>query len=114
MDKERITNYNCPVDAAMDILGGNYKAFIIYKLINKTLRYNEIQKLIPKATPRMLSKQLRELEQDNIISRKIYPVVPPKTEYSLTEWGKTLIPVVIALADWGKLLYHQAGVDLPC
>ena len=80
MDKERITNYNCPVDAAMDILGGKYKAIIIYKLINKTLRYNEIQKLIPKATPRMLSKQLRELEQDNIISRKIYPVVPPKTE----------------------------------
>ena len=102
MDKERIKNYNCPVDAAMDILGGKYKAIIVYKLINKTLRYNEIQKLIPKATPRMLSKQLRELEQDNIISRKVYPVVPP------------LIPVVIALADWGKLLYHQAGVDLPC
>lgn len=114
MDKERIKNYNCPVDAAMDILGGKYKAIIVYKLINKTLRYNEIQKLIPKATPRMLSKQLRELEQDNIISRKVYPVVPPKTEYSLTEWGKTLIPVVIALADWGKLLYHQTGVDLPC
>ena len=69
MDKERIKNYNCPVDAAMDILGGKYKAIIVYKLINKTLRYNEIQKLIPKATPRMLSKQLRELEQDNIINR---------------------------------------------
>lgn len=114
MDKERIANYNCTVDAAMDILGGKYKAIIVYELKERTLRYNEIQKLIPKATPRMLSKQLRELEQDEIIIRKVYPVVPPKTEYSLTEWGKTLIPIVNLLSDWGESLYKREGVNPPC
>jgi DNA-binding HxlR family transcriptional regulator len=62
----------------------------------------------------MLSMQLRERERDEVISRKVYPVVPPKTEYSLTEWGKTLIPVVKAIAEWGVKLFDREGVDLPC
>ena len=114
MDKSRLLDYSCEVDAAMDIMGGKYKAIIIYELMDKTMRFNEIQKKIPKATPRMLSKQLRELEADGIISRTVYPVVPPKTEYNLTDWGKTLIPAVKELAAWGVSLFEKEGVELPC
>ena len=71
----------------MNVIGGKYKALIIYELISGTKRYNEIQKALPQATPRMLSKQLKELEDDGVIKRVLYPIVPPKTEYSLTEMG---------------------------
>ena len=84
--------FNCPVEATIQLIGGKYKAVILWHLMNKTLRYNEIHKLIPKATDKMLAQQLRELEKDGLINRKVYPVVPPKTEYSLTEFGKTLTP----------------------
>ena len=99
MNIEKIKTYNCPVEAAMDVIGGKYKALIVYELINGTRRYHEIQKAVPQATPRMLSKQLKELEEDEIINRTLYPVVPPKTEYSLTEFGQSLVPIVEALCN---------------
>lgn len=74
--------FSCPVEATIQLIGGKYKAVILWHLMNKTLRYNEIHKLIPKATDKMLAQQLRELEKDGLINRKVYPVVPPKTEYS--------------------------------
>ena len=114
MDKEKLAAYNCAVDLSMDIIGGKYKAGIIYELIGRTLRYNEIQKLFPQATPRMLSRQLKDLEKDGIINRKLYPVVPPKTEYSLTELGETLIPIVQALCQWGVDYLARAGLPDPC
>ena len=70
--------------------------------VDKTLRYNELHKLIPKATDKMLAQQLRELEKDGLINRKVYPVVPPKTEYSLTAFGKTLTPILDELCKWGE------------
>lgn len=114
MDIEKIQNYHCPVEAAMGVVGGKYKAIIIYHLINATLRYNEIQKEIPQATPKMLSQQLKELESDGIINRVLYPVVPPKTEYSLTDLSKSLIPVIQALCDWGEYYFEFLGVPNPC
>lgn len=66
------------------------------------LRYNELQKVILRATPKMLTQQLRELEADGLINRKVYPVVPPKTEYSLTERGMTLAPLITDMYDWGR------------
>ena len=102
MNTEKIRDYNCPVEAAVDVVGGKYKAIIIYHLMDATLRYSQLHKLIPRATPKMLSQQLKELESDGIVRRVLYPVVPPKTEYSLTELGRTLVPVVRALCDWGK------------
>jgi len=102
MDLEKATTFNCPVEATMQIIGGKYKAIIVHELIDKTLRYSELQRLIPKATPRMLTRQLKELERDGIIRRVVYPVVPPKTEYSLTELGNSLVPIVVALCDWGE------------
>ena len=74
--------FSCPVEATIQLIGGKYKAVILWHLMNKTLRYNEIHKLIPKATDKMLAQQLRELEKDGLINRKVYPVVPPKTEYT--------------------------------
>lgn len=97
-----LKTFNCPVEATISLIGGKYKAIILFHLINKTLRFNELQKLIPKATPKMLTQQLRELERDGLIIRTVYPVVPPKTEYSLSEFGKSIIPTIDAMCDWGK------------
>lgn len=94
--------YQCPVEATLKVIGGKYKTLILWHLINKTLRYNEISKLVLQATPKMLTAQLRELEADNLISRTVYPVVPPKVEYSLTDYGKTIIPILDAMCNWGK------------
>ena len=95
------TNY-CPVSATLDMIGGKYKALIIWHLAGNTLRFSQLNKLIPSATAKMLTQQLREMEQQNLIHREVYPVVPPKVEYSLTELGHSLMPVLIAIRDWGS------------
>ena len=88
--------FNCPVDATISLIG-----VILWHLKGNTLRYSELHRRIPKATDKMLAQQLRELEQDGLIKRVVYPVVPPKTEYSLTPEGETLYPVLDAMCDWG-------------
>ena len=93
--------FYCPVEATIQLIGGKYKAVILWHLMNQTLRYNEIHKRIPNATDKMLAQQLRELEKDGLINRTVYPVVPPKTEYSLTDFGQTLAPILDAMCDWG-------------
>lgn len=99
----------------MDIIGGKYKAIILWHLIKDgTLRFGEIQRLIPQATPKMLSNQLKELEANGVIVRVLYPVVPPKTEYYLSEFGKTLIPIISALRDWGNNYFEFMKVPNPC
>ncbi len=112
MSKAKQTEYKCPLEATMDIIGGKYKGVIIGHLIGKKLRYNELQKLISHATPKMLIQQLKELEKDGIVTRKLYPVVPPKTEYSLTKRGETLIPAIIELNRWGLLYLKEEKI--PC
>lgn len=106
MEEEK--KFNCPVEATLSLLGGKYKAIILYHIMDdKVLRFNQIQKYIPRATAKMLTQQLRELEKDGLIHRKVYPVVPPKTEYTMTELGNTLHEVVYAMCDWGRA--HMAG-----
>jgi len=103
METENTKKFNCPVEATISQIGGKYKAIILYHLLEDgVLRFNQIQKYITKATPKMLSQQLRELEADGLIHREVYPVVPPKTEYTLTERGKTLGPVITEICDWGR------------
>ena len=114
MDIEKAKTFQCPMELAMSIIGGKYKAVIIWHLIENTLRYNEIQKFIPKATPKMLSQQLKELEADGIINKTMYPVIPPKTEYSLTELGKTLVPIIQDLEYWGDKYFKILGLPNPC
>ena len=96
------STYHCPVEATLELIGGKYKALILFHLVEGALRFSELHRLIPQATPKMLTQQLRELEADGIVVRKVYPVVPPKTEYSLTDYGRTLSPIVQAMCDWGK------------
>ncbi len=105
MVQERIlfdNKYSCPVEAAMDVIGGKWKALILHHLFDGTRRFNELKKLIPNVTQRMLTSKLRELEQFGIVHRKVYAEVPPKVEYSLTEFGRTVEPVLWAMHDWGK------------
>ena len=94
--------FSCPVEASLSIIGGKYKAIILWHLMNGTLRYSELRRLLPQATPKMLTQQLRELEKDAVIHREVYPVVPPKTEYSLTEYGQSLSPIIQSMCDWGS------------
>lgn len=114
MDIEKLKELNCPLEVTLNLIGGKYKILIIYFLINQTLRYSELQRLIPQASPKMLAQQLKELERDNLISRKLYPVVPPKTEYSLTSLGKSLTPIILSIYQWGEKLFTQAGLENPC
>ena len=114
MEKIDLGKYNCTVEATMDIIGGKYKVIILWHLIkNGTLRFSEIQRLIPQATPKMLSSQLKELEANGIINKVLYLVVPPKTEYSLSELGETLIPVITSIREWGVMYFERAGVEIP-
>ena len=91
----------CPVETALDVLAGKWKILILWYLKSETKRFNELQKLLPRTTQKMLIQKLRELEEDGIIHREVYPVVPPKVEYSLTEYGKSLKPIIKQLYLWG-------------
>ena len=92
---------NCPVEATLELIGGKYKALILWHLAEKKLRFSELRRAITTATPKMLTQQLRELEAQKLISREVFAVVPPKVEYSLTELGKSLMPILVAMRDWG-------------
>lgn len=100
--------YHCPVEAALDVIGGKWKPLILWALGDQVLRYNKLQKGLPGVNTKMLTKQLRELEGDGVITRIIYPEVPPRVEYSITDFGKTLIPILQALSDWGA---HYLEID---
>ncbi|AUA38598.1 HxlR family transcriptional regulator [Clostridioides difficile] len=100
--KKCLDNYSCPIEATLALIGGKYKTLILWHLKDTILRFNELKKLIPKATPKMLTQQLRELESDGLIIRVVYPVVPPKVEYSLSDFGKSIIPILDSMCDWGS------------
>lgn len=102
-------NYHCAMDVTMNFIGGKWKTVVLWYLKNKTLRFGEIKKQIPDITEKMLSLQLKSLEQDGLVSRKVYAEVPPKVEYMLTEKGKSLIPVLDAIAKWGRNLGETEG-----
>lgn len=104
MYKFKGKEYPCCASLTMGLIGGKWKTVIIFHLIDKTLRYNELRKEMPTVTERTLSLQLKNLEEDGIVKRKVYTSKPPlKVEYSLTDFGKTLIPVVQSIADWGVM-----------
>lgn len=94
-------NSRCPVEACLEIIGGKWKGVILFHLLGGTKRFNELRRLLPNVTQRMLTRQLRELEKHQIIKRTMYPEVPLKVEYSLSEFGKTLTPIITTLQKWG-------------
>lgn len=97
----------CSVEATISLIDGKWKCVILFHLLDGTLRFNEIRRRVPDVTQRMLTNQLRELEADGLIARKVYPQVPPKVEYSLSPLGRSLEPVLLALRIWG-----DANIDL--
>jgi len=113
MDKS-CTGSNCPVVATLSMIGGKYKALILWHLLDTTLRFGELHKLIPQATPKMLTQQLRELEEDNLVIRTVYPVVPPKVEYTLSDLGKSIKPILAAIYHWGSEYMTQSGAEIDC
>jgi len=103
-------SYHCAMDITMDFIGGKWKTVVLWYLRNETLRFAELKKRIPDITEKMLSIQLRALEADGLILRKVHGKKPPvRVEYSMTEFGKTLIPVLNAIAKWGRELGETKG-----
>lgn len=102
--------FNCPVEATLSLIGGKYKPLILWHLIDQPLHYMELQRLISKATPKMLSQQLHDLEDCGMIQRRVIPEKPPKTLYSLTPFGRSFIPVLDAMCEWGKEYLVGASV----
>jgi len=108
MYKFKGREYPCCTSLTMGIIGGKWKTVILFYLLEGKLRYNELRKEMPTVTERTLSLQLKTLEKDGIIKRKVYTSKPPlKVEYSLTDFGKTLIPLIKSIADWGNLVVEK-------
>jgi DNA-binding HxlR family transcriptional regulator len=103
MDKlSTYTITNCPVTATMSVIGGKWKLLILYLIVNDINRFGKMSMVLKDISKQMLTAQLRELEHDGIIERKIYPEIPPRVEYSLTARGKALLPIVEMMKDWGN------------
>lgn len=109
-----VNNDRCPVEATLELIGGKYKVLILWHLSESTLRFSELKKEITAATPKMLTQQLRELESQSLIRREVFPVIPPRVEYSLTDLGKSLMPVLMAMRDWGADYLRTKDVEPSC
>lgn len=103
----------CPVETTLSLIGGKYKALILWHLSAGTLRFSQLQKAVT-ATPRMLTLQLRELESDGLISRTVYPEVPPRVEYAMTGLGRSLMPILTAIRDWGTEYLRSKDIEPNC
>ncbi|WP_018750021.1 winged helix-turn-helix transcriptional regulator [Paenibacillus sanguinis] len=99
---------DCPVEFTLHIIGGKWKGLLLYHLMDGPIRFNEFRRICPTITQRMLTLQLRELEDDGIVHREVYRQVPPKVEYSLTPFGTTLIPIIERMKEWGELYKKEA------
>ncbi len=104
----------CPVSATLELIGGKYKALILWHLADGKLRFSQLQKLVHKATPKMLTQQLRELEAQKLIHREVYAIIPPRVEYSLTDLGKSLLPILVAMRDWGAAYLKSNDLETSC
>lgn len=98
---------DCGVEVALELIGGKWKGIILYRLLGGQLRFNQLQRLLPAVTQRMLTKQLRELEQDGLVQRTVYPEVPPRVEYNLSARGQSLAAILLQLKHWGDVQLQQ-------
>lgn len=105
---------HCPVEATLTLIGGKYKSLILWKLMGGSLRFSHLRAAMPRATPRMLTRQLRELEENGLVHREVFPVVPPRVEYSLTEFGRSIRPVLEAMYAWGSGYLRKHGLEVNC
>jgi DNA-binding HxlR family transcriptional regulator len=110
-ERMKYMEYECPLALALEIIGGKWKALVLYHLRKGKLRTSEIKRRLPNITQKMLTQQLRELERDGLVSRQVFDAVPPKVEYSLTELGETVKPVLIDLCSWGYVYAAHESPD---
>lgn len=104
--------FHCAMDITMHFIGGKWKTIVLWYLRNKTLRFGELKKQIPDITEKMLSIQLKSLEEDGLIKREVFAEVPLRVEYSMTEFGKSLIPILEAFSKWGRHFGETKGTLL--
>ncbi|MDD1772340.1 MAG: helix-turn-helix transcriptional regulator [Methanomassiliicoccales archaeon] len=97
----RDAKFICPVEATLSMIGGKWKSIILWRLNGRTIRFNQLMAELPMISPKMLTKQLRELEKDGLVSRTMYPEIPPRVEYSLTPLGMSIEPILCQLSQWG-------------
>jgi len=103
--------YRCPVEATIAVIGGKWKALILFSLRDRTCRFTELRREIPGVSERVLAQQLRELEANGVVRREVFPEVPPRVEYSLSDYGETLRPITDLMCAWGKT--HMLRVNAP-
>lgn len=114
MDRKKAEKFHCTLEATQAIMAGKYKALIIWHLNDAgVMRFSHLQRELPQATPKMLSQQLKEMIEDGLVCRKLYPVIPPRTEYRLTPMGQTLVPLVHAMCAWGEDYFRHLGIPSP-
>jgi DNA-binding HxlR family transcriptional regulator len=116
--QRRASRTGCAVEVTLSVIGGVWKPVILFHLLDGKLRFNALNKLVSSATPRMLTLQLRELEADGIVQRTVFPEVPPRVEYALSDVGRSLEPILLTMRDWGELFRAtmvpgEAPGDLP-
>jgi len=102
--------YHCPVEVSMNLLSGKWKCLMLWHLNDGTKRYNELERVVPGVSQKMLTQQLKELEKDGLISRSVYPEIPPRVEYSLTELGESAFPILELMHSWAV---EQLGLSDP-
>ncbi|MBL0387588.1 helix-turn-helix transcriptional regulator [Tumebacillus sp. ITR2] len=107
MDTENTGKFNCPIEATLAVIGGKWKALILWHLRDRVIRFGDLRRMIPGITQKMLTQQLRELEQDGLLLRTVYAEVPPKVEYSMTEYGESLRPLLKMMCEWGLIHMRQ-------
>lgn len=100
----------CPVEATLGVMGGRWKAAVLFQLASGTQRFGQLRRLLPNITQRMLTLQLRELEEDGLVRRTVYAEVPPRVEYELTAWGESLRPIIDAMCEWGQRYRRRLDV----
>lgn len=104
--------YNCPVEATLDVVGGKWKTVILRYLSMQTLRYGQLQQRMPNITQRILTLQLKELERDGLIQRTVYDELPKRVEYSLTEYGRSVEPILELMCEWGKRRIRELNLQV--
>ena len=109
--QRKASRTGCAVEATLSVIGGVWKPILVFHLLQGKLRFNALCRVAPKATPRMITLQLRELEADGIVKRTVFPEVSPKVEYELTELGQSLAPVLLSMRDWGERLQKSDTAD---
>ncbi|MBP2654710.1 MAG: ytcD [Firmicutes bacterium] len=113
MIKFKNVEYQCSMELTLSIIGGKWKVLILWYLGEKTMRFSELRKMLPRITQKMLTQQLRELEEDGLVNRFIYTQIPPKVEYSLTAAGKSILPTLENLRTWGLNYANTTKENLP-